>query len=52
MIPMALAHAYATLHIHPEAVAIAVVSFALSLVAWKVVSGIRRAKARVATGRE
>jgi hypothetical protein len=46
MIPTALAHAHATLHIHPEAVAIAAISFALSLVAWKVVTGIRRGKAR------
>ena len=44
MIPTALAHAHATLHIHPDAVALAAVSFALSLVAWKVVTGIRRRK--------
>ena len=46
MIPTVLAHAHATLHVHPEIVAIAAVSFALSLVAWKVVTGIRRRKAR------
>jgi hypothetical protein len=46
MIATALAHAHATLHIHPETVALAAVSFALSLVAWKVVTGIRRGKAR------
>ena len=46
MIPTALAHAHATLHIHPEIVAIAAVSFGLSLVVWKVLAGIRRRKAR------
>ena len=46
MIPTALAHAHPTLHTHPETVAIAAVCFALSLVAWKVVTGIRRRKAR------
>ena len=46
MIPTALAHAHATLHIHPETVAIAAISFALSLVAWRVVTGIRRRMAR------
>lgn len=46
MIPTALAHAHATLHIHPEAVAIAAVSFAVSLVALKVVTTIRRRKER------
>ena len=46
MIPMALAHAQATLHIHPETVAIAAVAFALSIVAWRAVTGIRRRKAR------
>lgn len=45
MIPTALAHAHATLHIHPEAVAIGAISFALSLVALKVVTTIRRRKA-------
>ena len=45
MIPTALAHAHAPLHIHPETVAIAAACFALSLVAWKVVAGIRRGKA-------
>jgi len=46
MIPTTLAHAHAALHIHPEAVAIAAVTFALSLVALKIVTGIRRRKAR------
>ncbi len=46
MIPTALAHAHATLHSHPEAVAIAAVSFALLLGAWKVVTGIRRRQTR------
>jgi hypothetical protein len=45
MIPTVLAHAHTTLHLHPEAVAIAAVSFALSLAAWKVVSRIRRREA-------
>ena len=46
MIPTALAHANAALHIHPETVAIAAILFALSLVAWKAVTGFRRRKAR------
>lgn len=46
MIPTALAHAHATLHIHPETAAIAAVLFAVSFVAWRVVTGIRRRKAR------
>jgi hypothetical protein len=44
MITTALAHAHATLHIHPEAVAIAAVCLAASVAAWKVVSAIRRAR--------
>lgn len=46
MIPTALAHAHAALHVHPETVAIAAVCFTLSVVAWKVVAGLRRRKAR------
>ena len=46
MIPTVLAHAHATLHIHPETVVIAAVSLAVSLAAWKVVTGIRRRRAR------
>jgi hypothetical protein len=46
MIPTALAHAHATLHIHPETAAIAAASFALSLVALKVVTTLRRREAR------
>jgi hypothetical protein len=46
MIPTVLAHAHATLHVHPETLAVAGACVALSLVAWKVVAGIRRRKAR------
>lgn len=42
MIPTVLAHAHATLHVHPETLALAAVGFALSLVAWKIVTGRRR----------
>lgn len=48
MITSAFAHAHATLHFHPETVAIAAVSLAVSLAAWKIASGIRR---RVTAGR-
>jgi hypothetical protein len=46
MIPTVLAHAHATLHVHPETLAVAGACLALSLVAWRVVTGIRRRKAR------
>jgi len=46
MILTVLAHAHATAHIHPETLAVAGACFALSLAAWKIVTGIRRRKAR------
>jgi hypothetical protein len=46
MIPIVLAHAHATPHVHPETLAFAAAGFALSLVAWKIVTGMRRRKAR------
>jgi len=46
MITTALAHAHATLHIHPETVAIAAVGLAVSVVAWKIVTDLRRRKTR------
>ena len=42
MITTALAHAHSTLHIHPETMALAAVSFAVSVAVWKIVSGFRR----------
>lgn len=41
MITTTLAHAHATLHVHPETVAIGVVSLAVSLAVWKIASAIR-----------
>jgi hypothetical protein len=46
MIPTVLAHAHAAAHIHPETLAVAGACFALSLVAWRILTGIRRRKAR------
>jgi hypothetical protein len=42
MITTALAHAHATLHVHPETLAAAVVSLAVSVAAWKIATGLRR----------
>ena len=42
MITTALAHAHSTLHVHPETLALAAVSFAVSMAVWKIVAGIRR----------
>jgi hypothetical protein len=42
MISTALAHADATLHLHPEALAIAAVCFAVSIAVWRIAAGIRR----------
>ena len=42
MITTALAHAHATLHVHPETLAAALVSLAVSVAVWKIASGVRR----------
>ncbi len=42
MITTVLAHAHATLHLHPEALAIAGVCFAVSVAVWRIATGIRR----------
>lgn len=46
MTPTALAHAHATLHVHPETVAVAGACLALSFLAWKVVTRFRRRPSR------
>ena len=42
MISTALAHAHATLHLHPEALAFAGVCFAVSVAVWRIATRIRR----------